>query len=171
MNDTLNRIPCGYLSLRDDNKISTINQTLLDILEYDHTALVGLSIDFILSNSSRIFFRIYFTPLILLNTKVNEMFLTFMSSSGEEIPVLLNAVRRETDGVIYHECVVFPILRQMEYENQINRSETSAKKARHELQLLQAELEHKQHSLSVLKAQVELYRNQMEELNVKSDKR
>ncbi|WP_052087878.1 PAS domain-containing protein [Paenibacillus wynnii] len=170
MNDTLNRIPCGYLSLMDDNKISAVNQTLLDLLGYDYVALRGLSIDSILSNSSRIFFRIYFTPLILLNTKVNEMFLTLMSSSGEEIPVLLNAVRREIDGSVHHECVVFPIHRQMEYEQQINRSETAANKARGQLQLLQSALQDKQRSLSILKAQIEIYSNQMEEMKVKLDK-
>ncbi|MDQ0196535.1 PAS domain-containing protein [Paenibacillus wynnii] len=170
MNDTLNRIPCGYLSLLDDNKISVVNQTLLDLLGYDYNALRGLSIDSILSNSSRIFFRIYFTPLILLNTKVNEMFLTLMSSSGEEIPVLLNAVRLEMDGSVRHECVVFPIHRQMEYEQQISRSEAAANKARNQLQLLQSALEDKQRSLSILKEQIEIYTNQMEEMKVKLDK-
>ena len=155
MNDTLNRIPCGYLALFEDNKISAINQTLLDMLGYDRFVLSGASIDSILSNSSRIFFRIYFTPLILLNTKVNEMFLTLMTSMGEEIPVLLNAVRREIDGEIRHECVLFPIHRQMEYEQQITRAEAAANKTRRELQLLQAELDDKQRALSNLKEQIE----------------
>lgn len=170
MNDILNRIPCGYLSLWDDNKISDINQTLLDLLGYDYYVLKGLSIDSILSNSSRIFFRIYFTPLILLNTKVNEMFLTLTSSLGEEIPVLLNAERREVDGQLSLECVIFPIRRQMEYEQQITRSETAANKARLQLQLIKAALEDKQRSLTILKSQVDLYKKQMNALKIKSDK-
>lgn len=163
MDHTLNCIPCGYLSMLDDNIIEAANQTLLTLLEYEQSMLYGQSIDFILSNSSRLLFRIYFTPLLLLNNKVDEMFLTLKSRSGKEIPVLLNGVRQEFEGSVHHECVMFPIHRQMDYEQQINRAETAANKARHELKHIQAVLENKQQALLELEAQIKDYERQMRE--------
>jgi len=155
LDDKLNWIPCGYLSLSHENRISAVNQALLDLLCYDHNVLRGQPVDLILTHSSRMFFRIYFTPLILLNTKVDEMFLTLQTSLGTEIPVLLNAVRRDIDGIAHHECVLFPIHRQKEYEQRINQAEAAAINARHQLTLIMAELEDKKQSLEHLKAQIE----------------
>jgi phosphoserine phosphatase RsbU/P len=137
-----------------------VNQTLLDLLCYDHHVLRGQPVDFILTKSSRMFFRIYFTPLILLNTKVDEMFLTLQTSLGTEIPVLLNAVRRDIDGIAHHECVLFPIHRQREYEQRINQAEAAAVNARHQLKFILAELEDKKQSLAHLEAQIRNMKNQ-----------
>ncbi|MNR22205.1 Phosphoserine phosphatase RsbP [compost metagenome] len=87
-------------------------------------------------------------PLIKLNGKIEEMFLILQSASGAEVPVLLNAVRREQDGVPVHDCILMVMRRRMEYEEQIYVAEQAAKKAGEELKRLEAALTKKQNELS-----------------------
>ncbi|CAM4197886.1 PAS domain-containing protein [Paenibacillus tarimensis] len=162
MDERLNSAPCGFVSLTESLNIAEVNTTLLALLGYrEPTLLMGQPFNLMLTNPSRIFFNIYFTPLSTLNSRVDEMFLTLQSSTGDKLPVLLNAVRCEIDGDMRYECVLFPIRRQMEYEQQINKAENAAAKANYKLELLQASIVNKQQIAARLEAQIEEYDNNL----------
>ncbi|PZD97070.1 serine/threonine protein phosphatase [Paenibacillus sambharensis] len=158
MDERLNTVPCGFVSLTEELKIAEVNTTLLILLGYsEQTKLKGQPINLILSGPSRIFFNIYFTPLATLNNRVDEMFLTLQTTTGENLPVLLNAARHEINGGMRYECIVFPIRRQLEYEQQVNKAENAAVKAKYKLELLQASITHKQQIAAKLEEQIEQY--------------
>ncbi|MCZ8522684.1 MULTISPECIES: PAS domain-containing protein [Paenibacillus] len=154
MDERLNQAPCGFLSLTDDNMILDINDTLSRWLGYDPRSLRGRPFHSILAVSSRIFYHIYFFPLIRLNGNVEEMYLSLLTKSDVEFPVLLNAVRREQHGMFVNECVFVPMRRRMEYEQKIFSAEGAAFKAQAELNRLQKALEAKQRELQELDAKI-----------------
>jgi sigma-B regulation protein RsbU (phosphoserine phosphatase) len=106
MDERMNGALSGCLSMDEDHTILAVSQTLLDLLGYDLDGLRGCQFESILIRSSRIFFQIYFFPLIKLNGKIEEMHLSLKSANGIDVPVLLSAVRRECEGRFVHECVL-----------------------------------------------------------------
>lgn len=93
------------------------------------------------------FFQIYFLPLMKLNRGVEEMYLTFKTSSGEPLPVLLNASAVERDGEWVYDCMLMPMRRRMEYEQQIQQAESASNRAREELERIENLLRQKRDEL------------------------
>jgi sigma-B regulation protein RsbU (phosphoserine phosphatase) len=163
MDEQLNQAPCGYVSLADDNTILTINETLLDILGYDRQLLLGQRFDSILTTSSRMFYQIYFFPLIRLSGKVEEMYISMRSVTNVELPVLLNASRRERGGEFVNECILLPMRRRMDYEEQLNAAEKAANKAHANLRFTQMALANKEQELIDINARLDTYEKQIQE--------
>lgn len=143
MDERLDHAPCGYLSMDRNLTVRTVNATLCRLLEYEKLGINGISIESLLNRSSQIFFRIYFLPLIQLNHHVNEMYLMMKTSSGGTLPVLLNAVIREREGESVYDCVLIPMLRRKEYEEQIEQAENTYRRLENELKRMKHELEKK----------------------------
>ena len=105
MDDTLNHAPCGFLRVADDGTILAANATLLALLgrspegggDGDDPAcpLRGLHVGAILSPGARAFYQTHFFPLLRMHGRADEVYLTLRSAAGEDVPVLVNAVRRE----------------------------------------------------------------------------
>ncbi|WP_426446432.1 PAS domain S-box protein [Paenibacillus sp. S-38] len=143
MDERLDRAPCGYLAVKEDCTILESNRTLAELLGTDASKLAGRPLHSILAVSSRMFFQIYFFPLMHLQGKVEEMYLSLQTVAGQEIPVLLNAVRQDREGKPVFECIFVPMRRRMEYEQQLSASEHAASKAKLELERLQRAVERK----------------------------
>lgn len=139
----MDHAPCGYLSMDRNLTVRTVNATLCRLLEYEKLGINGISFESLLNRSSQIFFRIYFLPLIQLNHHVNEMYLMMKTSSGGTLPVLLNAVIREREGESVYDCVLIPMLRRREYEEQIEQAENTYRRLESELKRMKHELEKK----------------------------
>lgn len=154
MDEQLNYAPCGYLSIDDDGTIVAINETLLRALGYNLHEIQGRHINLILSRASRSFYQLYFFPMIRLQEKVEEMYVSLKTKTEHDIPIYLNASRHEHDGKIFNNCVCVPLKRRYEYEqallkvkketDKINRMK---KKKIDELDYLRHQLESKQSEL------------------------
>ncbi|MBT2648002.1 SpoIIE family protein phosphatase [Bacillus sp. ISL-34] len=129
MNEQLNEAPCGYLTLSEEDTILSVNQTLLKILGYNLDQLKGQHINCILSASAILFHQLYLVPLIKLENHIEEIYISLKSVDDEEIPVLLNAVRRERNGRPIIECVVIPMRKRNELENELLIAKKEAEKA------------------------------------------
>lgn len=151
MDMIIREAPCGYLSLSEDHRILDVNRTLAALLGYKEEMLTGIKIEFLLSKPSRMLFQIYFSPLITLNSKVDEMFLSLHSLHEMEIPVLLNAVRRESKTGVRYDCILFPLNRRIEYEKQLNKAESETRKAHYRLQNVERELHETEKRLAQVK--------------------
>ncbi|MEK4026479.1 sensor domain-containing diguanylate cyclase [Sporosarcina sp. FSL W7-1283] len=154
MDEQLNVAPCGYLSLDDEGAILEINETLLGLLGYNFHEVQGRHINLILPIASRSFYQLYFYPMIRLQNKVEEMYISLKSKTEQDIPILLNAFRNERDGKMFNDCVCVPMKRRYEYEQALLavKRETDTrnkmkKKQIAELDLLRHELESKQNEL------------------------
>lgn len=133
--------------MADNRVVREVNATLCRMLGYEKRGICGSSFESLLTRSSRIFFQIYFLPLIKLNGSVEEMYLTFKTSSGEALPVLLNASAVERDGEWAYDCILMPMRRRMEYEQQIQQAESASSQAKEELERIEKLLRQKRYEL------------------------
>jgi PAS domain S-box-containing protein len=129
MDDLLNRAPCGFLSFTDDGKIVLVNATLLNLLGYEPDELTGRHIDSLLPVASRIFYQTHLFPLLKLHDKVDEVYFSLRSKGGAEIPVLVNASRRERGGIVINDCVLMHMRQRNQYEDEILRAKRVAEEA------------------------------------------
>jgi PAS domain S-box-containing protein len=121
--------PCGFLRFDDAGNILLINQTLLRSLGRQAEEVAGKPIDRILPVAGRIFYQTHFFPLLKLHGKVNEGFFSLKARSGDEIPMLVNAVRRESGGVPVYDCIFVQMRQRSEYEDEIIRAKKEAERA------------------------------------------
>jgi phosphoserine phosphatase RsbU/P len=119
MDEQLDHAPCGFLTLSEDGIILSSNHTLLKILDYTQIPLKGQHVNSILTVPARLFFQFYFFPLIKLEQQVEEMYISLMSSNGEEIPVLINALQKKGKETTVLECILIPMRKRNEYENEL----------------------------------------------------
>lgn len=139
MDDDLNRAPCGYLSLDQAGVIWAINATLEAWLGYPAQELLGQPVDSILPVASRMLYQSYFTPLLISHGQVEELFIRFQAASGQEEPLLINAIRREKGGQVCIECILVPVRRRIQYEEEILRARKEAERdARMKMQAVEA---------------------------------
>lgn len=119
MDNQLNFAPCGYITLSSDGVIKTVNQTLLNLLDYKKEELLDKHLESILSNKNKFLLHTYFYPHIRLYNHLEEMFLSIIAKNGQEIPILLNA-RSYTDNKIeYIDCILINASKRIQYEKEI----------------------------------------------------
>ncbi len=148
--EIFNTLPCGLLSFSDDLKILLVNSTLLEILGYDRDRLLGKPITSILPVSGRVFWQSHIFPMLKMHRKVEEIYLSLRTNTGEDIPMLLNAKQHLQSESIINTCVFIPIHRRIQYEDEIlnrkqqaeeaivARKEAEAKLQQTNIQLIQA---------------------------------
>ncbi|QJD84840.1 sensor domain-containing diguanylate cyclase [Cohnella herbarum] len=162
MNDQLNYAPCGFVTLSNTGIITDVNQTLLDLLQYERIELVNRHIETIMTVANKIFFHTYFYPYIQLHGFVNEIYLTLKNKNDLEVPVLLNGARKERDGESYIDCVLIEMRKRIEYErdmlsarNKLEVLNIAKDEALETLKTLHAELGKKQEELIELNRRLE----------------
>jgi sigma-B regulation protein RsbU (phosphoserine phosphatase) len=129
VDDLLNTAPCGFLVFADDGKIMMVNATLLDLLGHEPDELLGRHVETILTIAGRIFYQTHFFPLLKLHGRVDEIYLSLRSKGGAEVPVLVNAVRREREGTVGYHCVFVPMRQRNQYEDEILQAKKTAEEA------------------------------------------
>lgn len=151
MNDTiLDGLPGGYLALNDNGSILAINKTLLDLSGYQKEEVMQKHIDVLLTGSSRLFYQLYFFPIIKNEEKVEEMYISLSAKNGKEIPVLLNANRIMRDGSFINECLFIPMYKRHQLEDELVKAKKDAETAVEEKNKVNEALEEKQRELYLL---------------------
>ncbi|MGH7446338.1 MAG: PAS domain-containing sensor histidine kinase [Longimicrobiales bacterium] len=140
MDELLNTAPCGYLSFGDDGTVELVNATLLDMLGYESTEIIGSHVEQILTTGTRIFYQTHWFPLLRLHGHAEEIFLVLRAKSGEPIGVLANAVRRERHGRTACDCVVMRVRERQKYEEELLRAKRVAEQAHADLEVASEEL-------------------------------
>ncbi|NIK69499.1 sensor domain-containing diguanylate cyclase [Paenibacillus sp. BK720] len=158
MDTLLNEAPCGYFSITDKGLIQSVNQTLLTMLGYDREELLERHIESTMSVANKMFFHTYFYPYIQLYGQVNEMYFSFRSKDGKDLPVLLNGIRRNRDGKAVIDCVALEMRKRIEHEKDIM-------KTKRQLEILYQETNEANHRLELLHAQYEKKQRELMELN------
>ena len=129
MDSLLDTAPCGFLAFTDDGRIVLVNATLLKLLGREPGEVQGKHIESILSVAGRIFYQTHLFPMLKMHGRVDEMYLLLRSKSGENVPMLTNAVRRERDGVMVNDCVFVPMRQRSRYEEEILQAKKEAEEA------------------------------------------
>ncbi|MEC0128917.1 PAS domain-containing protein [Paenibacillus pabuli] len=144
MDEWLDYASCGYLSIDQNRRIQIVNDTFCRLLAYEKLGIIGTSFESLLTRPSQVFFQIYFLPLINLNHQVNEMCLMMKTGSGGTLDVLLNAVVRGQGDELTYDCVLIPVLRRKDYEQQTEQADNAYRKAKEQLQRIEQELKTKE---------------------------
>ncbi len=149
--------PCGLLSFTDDGSIEVVNDTLLEMLGYARGELSGGHVETLLTLASRIFCQTHLFPLLRMQGKATEIHLALRSKSGEDVPVLVNAVRAEREGAFVNHCALMLVRERNKYEDELLKAKRAAEdalrsneeltRARHELEQRALELDRKLSSL------------------------
>ncbi|WP_127538820.1 sensor domain-containing diguanylate cyclase [Paenibacillus illinoisensis] len=162
MDAQLDLAPCGYFSISDSGVIQSVNQTLLTMLGYERSELMGRHIESTMSVTNKLFFHTYFYPYIQLYGRVDEMYFTFRTSDQQDVPVLLNGIRQTRDGESVVDCVVVVMRKRIEHEKDILNTKTKLQElyqatheANKELERLHEEYEVKQQALIKVNDQLE----------------
>ncbi|HET6822213.1 MAG TPA: histidine kinase dimerization/phospho-acceptor domain-containing protein, partial [Anaerolineales bacterium] len=148
MENLLDTAPCGFLSIRDDGSITLVNRTLQEWLGYPPEELQGKHMDIILPAASRIFYQTHLFPLLRIQGRAEEVYFPLRRQDGKDIPMLVNAARREEDGVIAYHFVFMPMHQRDQYENEILRAKAAAEEARRAKDEAYADLEAFAYSVS-----------------------
>lgn len=129
MDELLDNAPCGFLALTDNGDVVEINATLLKLLGYRREELADAHIRKLFSAPGNIFYQTHFFPLLRLQGKLEEVYLSLRCQSEEELPVLVNASRRESNGSVFYDFVLLPMHQRNRYENEILQAKKEAETA------------------------------------------
>ncbi|TXC92967.1 SpoIIE family protein phosphatase [Metabacillus litoralis] len=140
MEDQLNHAPFGFMTLSEDGLILSINKTLLDILNFSQEQLIEKHVNDIFTVPTKLFYQFYVIPLIKVNKKVEEMYITLKSFGNNEVPVIMNAKFRTSDNKSSIDFALIPIQKRSEYENELLTAKKDAESALHAKHKANAEL-------------------------------
>ncbi len=122
----------------------------------------------ILSAGGKVFYQTHFFPLVRLHGAYQEVFVSLLSKSGEEIPILINV---KLEGVVPDaliHCAGLPISKRNMYERKILEAKKIAEKAQAENEVLinlQKEFENNQVILQRRLKQLAHQNNELQQLN------
>ena len=129
MDPLLESAPCGFLRVGDDGYILEANATFCAMVLGERGVFVGNHVDRLFTAASRIFYQTHVFPTLKLQGSVHEVYLSFLDSRREEVPVLLNAARKAVEGRFEGHWVVVPMRQRNQYENQILEARKTAEAA------------------------------------------
>tara|TARA_R110002051_G_scaffold53598_1_gene100950 strand:+ start:316 stop:1470 length:1155 start_codon:yes stop_codon:yes gene_type:complete len=120
-----------------DGPLNQINARFLAHLEYDRFEVIGkMRMEDLLTGGSRIFYKTHFLPMLMMQERVDEMFLTFKSKSGNEFPVLMNLELKKNKQEQLIQAVGLHIAKRNKFEKSIIEAKAAAEKALKENELL-----------------------------------
>jgi len=123
-------LPCFQFSFPVDGLLAEVNQRMKDYLEYESSELIGkLRFEDLLTAGSKIFYKTHFLPMLMMQNKVDEMFLSLSSKGGKEYPVLMNMELVNKDGKLTIQAVGLHMAKRNKYEKGIIEAKRAAEKA------------------------------------------
>ncbi len=129
MEERLKEAPCGFISIDESGYILEINNRFLTWMGYEEDAVTGKHIETFLTRVNRMFIHTYFFPTIQLHNSVEEFYINLTNSTGESIPVLLNARRYVREGVPVIDCMFIQMKQRIDYELELRSLQKTTEKA------------------------------------------
>ncbi|MHC0036293.1 sensor domain-containing diguanylate cyclase [Pseudoneobacillus sp. C159] len=157
MEERLEHVPCGFVSITSKGIITLVNQTFLDMVGYEKNQLLNQHIESIMSGANKFLFHTYFYPYIQLYGHVDELYLTIRNSKGEDLPILLNGKRNRIGDSEFIDCVFVKMDKRIDYENELRNAKRQIEEAYRakdealaKLEVLHKDVEAKQTELMAL---------------------
>ncbi len=121
--------PAGLVRFTDDGRILRLNATLAAWLGRPAAELESGTFDVLLTPGSRVFYQTHFFPLLKLQGRAEEIYLSLRDAAGQDVPVLVNAVRSEGSGEAVNECAVVRTRQRDRFEEQLLIAKKAAESA------------------------------------------
>ncbi len=157
MASILNNIPCGYLEFNDDGILIQVNNKISEMLNYSAEEIISSHIETILTPGAKIFYQTHLFPLLKMEKKVEEVYLSLQTKEGEIIPVLINAERSTENEPCKNRCIIVQMNRRSEFEDRILYDKKEAEKTSDEKEKLLSMMSHELRGpLNIILGMVEL---------------
>jgi len=114
--------PCGYFSFTPSGQIIKVNKTLLDWLGYDREQIIyTLKFIDLISRGGRIYYEMFYFPLLQLQSAVNEINFDFVRKDGSRFPALINStvIRSDRAELLAINATVYDITDRKRYEAEL----------------------------------------------------
>jgi sigma-B regulation protein RsbU (phosphoserine phosphatase) len=133
---------CGLMLTSSDGLIQRVNTTFCNWSGFNKTELVGKRrIQDLLTVGGRIFHQTHWEPLLRLQGSVAEVKIDLIGASGQSMPMMLNALRREHDDGVFHALAFFLAADRHKYETELLAARRRAEESLAAQLALQAELQ------------------------------
>lgn len=129
MDPILNSAPCGFVSFTDDGTLVAVNTTLADILGYTRVELEGWHLQKLLAPGGRVFYQTHLFPMLRMHGHAEEIYLKLRTKDGGDVPMLMNAARRERDGQTFNDCMFFRMQQRERFEEELVLARRAAEQA------------------------------------------
>ncbi|WP_412061873.1 ATP-binding protein [Rubrivirga sp. IMCC45206] len=129
MTRPIDHAPCGLLTVDDGGVICDANQAIADALGMAPEALRGRKVREILAPGARLYYQTHFFPLLRLRGAVHEVYVSFRTAAGDDLPVLVEAARHEGSDGPMNWLAVVPIERRSRFEDEILEARRAAETA------------------------------------------
>ena len=163
-------IPCYFFCFDNTGVILSVNERLCKDLGHSCADdLLNKKLDTMLTVGSRIFFQTHFYPLIKLHGKANEIYLTFKTREGAEVPVLLNVEMSGEGDTFVINCGGMKITNRNRFEKELLEAKKIAEQAlaeNQQLQQLKRQMEDQQVMLEKRLQELSLKNNEHRQLTV-----
>ncbi len=160
----LDEAPCIYFSAKDDGIVVDVNKTTCKILGYEPEELLGQKIDLIFTVATRVFQQTHLFPLLKMQTTVAEVFISLLAKNKEQVPMLLNAERKLSNGSAINIYIGIVVNNRKKFEDELVAAKKAAEAALNEnTALIQAKVELLAHA-EQLDQQISVVFKQNEEL-------
>ena len=141
--------PCGLLSTAPSGLVLRINATLCKWLKISAAEVEGKRrFQDLLTMGSKIFHQTHWLPLLQMQGSVAEVQFEVVTSEGDKLPVLVNALRVEQEREVRHDLAVFLAADRRKYERELLNARKQAEEllsreraAREELHAAQSSLQ------------------------------
>lgn len=129
MDSILNTAPCGFLAFTDGGIVRDVNDTLLNALGRTREAVVGAHVETLLSPGAKLFYHTHLFPMLKMEGRVEEVYLSLDTADGTDLPCILNAKRAERDDATVNQVVLLPFEERDQYEDEILQAKQAAEQA------------------------------------------
>jgi len=121
--DAFELAACALMQTADDGLFRRVNRVLCTWVGYSADELVGKRrFQDLLPIGNRIFHHTHWLPLLSMQGSLSEVKLEVVHRDGTRIPVVVNALRHDLDGVIVHEIAAFIARDRDRYEQELVRT-------------------------------------------------
>jgi phosphoserine phosphatase RsbU/P len=132
---------CGLMLTSSDGLIQRVNTTFCRWAGFDKTDLEGKRrVQDLLTVGGRIFHQTHWAPLLRLQGSVAEVKIDLVGASGQPMPMMLNALRRERAEAFVHELAFFLAEDRHKYETELLLARRRAEESLTAQLVLQSEL-------------------------------
>ena len=133
--DWFQRAPCGLVSLSPDGVVLEANDTFLAWTGYRRDDITGHPFGSLLDVGSRLLLETRVTQLLHLQGAAGEVALSLVTAERTAMPVLINAVRDETNGLT--RIAVFNATERVRYERELLAARRAAESSEQRVRILQ----------------------------------
>jgi sigma-B regulation protein RsbU (phosphoserine phosphatase) len=134
--EALEDFPCALVRTDADGLVLRANATFCKWLGYAREDVVGKRrLQDFFNIGGRIFHQTHWLPLLQMQGSVSEVKLEMVRADGTTVPMVLNAIRRERDGVLVHDIAAYVAHDRDKYEKELlgsRRKLQAAVEASHE---------------------------------------